>query len=587
MTRIVAVTSGKAGAGKTHVSVNLALQCARKGQRVCLFDVDSGQANATRLLDVEPFLTLDEVIQGRSLLRDIVISHQGIDIIPPGFAVSAVTALPVSAVVRLVQEFSALASYDLIILDIGPVASEILSVVVAATEVLLVVTPESTALTEAYALVKHLQRQHYIGQLSVVVNKAESEPQAQRTYEKFREVVRVYQGIDLPLLGSLLYDEQVAEAGENRRPIFLQAATSAAALALTELTNRFVCTSPQPIQHSSTSSFWARVMGIDLPSDSASPTIAPVSQGEDVTALAHKREQDNERVSESASSQRDFDARLARLEAEVAILQQQLRKSPAQHGITSAGNPNSVAYAARPSANGSRSNTAAEAAVCSVRTVQRSTPINALQLRRVVGRMLMKATSASASTDPTPVQISVDQMQIATGNDFSLQPGRYTRISLHCEHIEKPDSFIEEIFSACAISGCKVRHLGSHIGYWVTSGRDGCILLDGDDTDRNCIQVYMAAGGNNIQDTHAYTSDAVPRLRRVVNATWPADVAPLRLLGKYPHQRLLVEKNPGETHEIYRVLRRDRSPLLCAFHRADGETAVGPVRNRHPDSRRV
>lgn len=583
MTRIVAVTSGSLRAGKTHVSVNLALQCARNGQRVCLFDVDSPQAGATRLLGVEPQSTLDEVIQGRCLLRDIVISRQGIDIIPHDFAASA---LPVSTVVRLAQEFTALASYDLIILDTGPAANELLSIVTAATEVLLVVTPESAALTAAYALVKHLQRQHYLGKMRVVVNQAESESQAQHAYEKFREVVRVYQGIDVPMLGGLLFDQQVAVSGENRRPIFLQAPTSAAALALTELINRLVCTPPQPVQHFSVLNFWAKILGVELPEDAALPTSAPVNQGDDVKALVPEIDL----ASESTSSRRNLDTRLARLEAEVAMLQQRLQKSPAQHSV--AANQEHAESeqdnVARAPTRDRRGSTNAEATVSSIRTVQRSTPINALQLRRVVGRMLMKATSTSASPETEPVQISVDQMQIETGNDFSLQPGRYTRISLHCQHIEKPDSFVEDIFSACAISGCKVRHLGSHVRYWVTSGRDGCIQLNGDDTDSNCVQIYMAAGGNNnVLDTDAFIPDTMPRLRRVADNTWPADAAPLRLLGKYPHQRLSVENDAGVTHEIYRVLRRDRSPLLCAFHRADGNIAAGQLRDSHPNSRRI
>ena len=583
MTRIVAVTSGKAGAGKTHVSVNLALQWARNGQRVCLLDVDSGKANAMRLLDVEPQLTLDDLVEGRCLLRDIVIFRQGIDIIPHG---GIAYELPTCTVVRLAQELSTLASYDLILLDAGPFASN-LSFVAAAAEVLLVLTPESTALTEAYALVKQLQRRQYAGQISVIMNQAQSQSQAQHAYEKFREVVRVYQGIGLTLLGSLLYDKQIAEAGEQRRPIFLHAATSSAALALTELTNRFVRTPPPSVPHVSVLDFWAQMLGGELPADAALQATIPGDREGDVTALP---EHYHEQATEPVLSTWDLDTRLERLEAKVAMLQQGLQKSPDQPCKPSIQDtPTSVEHAtAMPPPDESRSNTDAEATICSIRTVQRSTPINALQLRRVVGRMLMKATSANAATDTVPVQISVDQMQIETGNDFSLQPGRYTRISLHCQHIEKPDSFIEEIFSACAISGCKVRHLGSHVRYWVTSGRDGCILLDGDDMDSNCVQVYMAASGNNnASDIDGFTPDVVPRLRRVADTAWPADAAPLKILGKYPHQRLLIEQDEGETHEIYRVLRRDRSPLLCAFHGADGEIAASEFRDSHHDSRGI
>jgi hypothetical protein len=217
-----------------------------------------------------------------------------------------------------------------------------------------------------------------------------------------------------------------------------------------------------------------------------------------------------------------------------------------------------------------------------VRNEQRSTPIDALQLRRVVGRMLMKATPMDATADTDPVQISVDQLQMECGNDFSLRPGRYTRISLRCEQIHKPDSFIEEIFNTCSISGCKVRHLDSQVRYWVTSGRDGCILLDGDNSDRNCVQVYMAAGGNGLLETESVEPMAIPRLRRVADVVWKSDEVQERLLGKYPHQRLLIRDGEGGAQEVVRLLRRDRSPLVCAFNKADGGAAAGHLRESSP-----
>ncbi|MBI5041116.1 MAG: hypothetical protein HZB57_07955 [Gammaproteobacteria bacterium] len=216
-----------------------------------------------------------------------------------------------------------------------------------------------------------------------------------------------------------------------------------------------------------------------------------------------------------------------------------------------------------------------------VRNAQRATPIDALQLRRVVGRMLVKTMPGADVMTAEPVHIAVDQIQLDASNEFSLRAGRYTRISLHCNHIQSPDSFIEEIFATCDITGCKVRHLGTHVRYWLTDGRDGCILLDGDDYDRNCVRVYMAAGGNTLIALEDAEPEPIPSLRRIPPEGGTA-VTPKQLLEKFPHQAVYSETTEGERVELFRLLRRDQAPLLCAFHHAGSETAAGALRERSP-----
>lgn len=578
MTRIVAVTSGKVGVGKTYLSVSLAVQCARKGLRTCLIDVDGGTANAALLLGLTPQQTLHDVINGSSHLQDILLSSHGIDLIPGDSGGAALTELAPETLQRMAQEFASLTPYDLIIFDIASsLATGIQAMVSAIPEVLLVVTPDPSALTDAYALVKQLQHQPHKQQLRVIVNKASSDHQAQHSFEKFREVVRVYQGVELQLLGKVPYAEQVTPA------ILTQAQSSQISAspldeALAELADVFVQAVPKTITDLSTQHFWSRVIGsastAALPSqaarnpDGSSESISSVLP-QDITA--------------------GFNARLLGLETGMETVLQELQ---ALRAMSSPGNsepapvdsdrPEQAVRTRWTDLGGNPRNTDADNPARFVRNEQRSTPIDALQLRRVVGRMLMKVTPMDAPADADPVQISVDQLQVKSGNDFSLRPGRYTRISLHCEQIHKPDSFIEEIFSTCSISGCKVRHLDSQIRYWVTSGRDGCILLDGDDSDRNCVQVYMAAGGNGLLEAESVEPVDVPRLRRVTDVAWQSGEVPERILGKYPHQRLLIEDGEGGTQEVVRLLRRDRSPLLCAFNKADGGPAAGHLRESSP-----
>lgn len=575
MTRIIAVSSGKGGVGKTHLSVNLALHCAQAGLRTCLFDADLGLANVNLLLRLAPRQTLADVLAGRCRLRDIMQTVYGIDIVPGSSGVARMADMPPSELRRLSAEFGALADYDLVLLDTAAgVADNTLAFTAAAPEILLVITPEPTALTDAYALVKLLLRRRYAGRIQVVVNQAQSERQALHTYEKFREVLRVYQGVDLPLLGAVPVDARVGEAAGMQTPISILQPDSGAGLALSELAARLLRQAAPDTLSAGFGAFWLRLTGQDLPAEDRALR-SPVAAREPVNAVAPAAE---DAIPAAVA------ARLDRLEArltEIAARLQPPAPPPAERPRSVRVEATAREVAERPAARAPDAQThrrrAGEGALAGrgLRAAQRATPIDALQLRRVVGRMLVKAmpTGESAAASAEPVQIAVDQIQLEGDNDFSLRPGRYTRISLHCAHIQSPDLFIEEIFANCAITGCKVRHLGSHVRYWLTSGRDGCILLDGDVGDRNCVQVYMAAGGNSPLEAMGSELEAIPKLRRSVSER-DAGATPAVLLGKFPHERVTRgEGDQGMT--LFRLLRRDRDPLLCAFHRADDMAAEG------------
>lgn len=589
MTRIIAVTSGKGGVGKTHLSVNLALQCARKGLRTCLFDADLGLANVNLLLKLEPRHTLGDVIAGDCRLQDIVMTAAGIDIIPGSSGVAAMADLAPADLQRIGAEFRMLSRYDLIIFDTSSgVSGNVLAFVSAAPETLLVVTPEPTALTDAYALVKLLLRQRYPGQLRVVVNQAHSESQARHTYEKFREVVRVYQGADLQMLGAVPIDRRVADAVRAQMPFSLTEPLSGAGLAVGELAERLLQSAPPAVEGDPLEQFWMRLTGMALPA--GMPAWQTSADAAAVTEPARQAPTESSATAEAVMQRMDrLEIGLSALMAELQSLRTPTETKPHSPAPSAAGTIAPTVTPARPErrggerrtdqskaverrAGGSGSNVEPLLPARFVRNAERATPIDALQLRRVVGRMLVKAMPG-ADDVRHPVQIEVDQMQLESGNDFSLRPGRYTRIALHCQHIRSPDAFIEEIFANCAITGCKVRHLGSHVRYWLTSGRDGCIVLDGDDGDRNCVQVYMAGGGNQIAEDAEADAIEAPLLRRI-RGNWPdSAVAPVLLLGKFPHERLTRMDAEGEPLEMYRLLRRDRSPLLVAFHHAGGETA--------------
>ena len=137
MPRIITVTSGKGGAGKTSISLNLALELSKKGHRVCLFDADLGLANANILLGLYPEYTIEDVLSGEKDLTEVIIRDvEGVDIIPGSSGVEKVANLEPEELDDLVASFSMLDAYDCVIVDTASgVSKNVISFCLAASEI--------------------------------------------------------------------------------------------------------------------------------------------------------------------------------------------------------------------------------------------------------------------------------------------------------------------------------------------------------------------------------------------------------------------------------------------------------------------
>ncbi|MDN5346765.1 MAG: flagellar biosynthesis protein FlhG [Clostridia bacterium] len=229
--RVLAVVSGKGGVGKTNLTVNLGLVLAKWGYKVLIFDADLGLGNVDILLGLVPRWDLRQVINGEKSLAEIIIrGPAGLQLIPGASGLQELADLDSFRQEKLLQELESLATrQDFVLLDAGAgISRKILSFALAAGEVLVVTTPEPTALTDAYGLIKILARlgtKNYL-----IVNRVASETEGREAAQRLQQAVRRFLHLDLPLLGFIAEDRAVGQAVHRQQPFVLSASGVKAAL---------------------------------------------------------------------------------------------------------------------------------------------------------------------------------------------------------------------------------------------------------------------------------------------------------------------------------------------------------------------
>ena len=224
--RVITVTSGKGGVGKTSISINLAIQLTRLGKRVVVFDADFGLANIEVMLGVRPQYNLaDMMFRGKDLTDIITQGEEGISFISGGSGIQELASMNREQVMYLTSRLIALDKLaDVIIVDTGAgISDSVLEFVLASTEVLLVATPEPTSITDAYALLKALNRkEEFVKEdtsIKMISNRVTSVAEGQSLYEKMSVVSDKFLNIPITYLGSVPMDEQISKAVMRQKPV--------------------------------------------------------------------------------------------------------------------------------------------------------------------------------------------------------------------------------------------------------------------------------------------------------------------------------------------------------------------------------
>lgn len=224
--RVITVTSGKGGVGKTSISLNLAIQLSRLGKKVVVFDADFGLANIEVMLGVRPQYNLaDMMFRGKELSEIITQGEEGIKFISGGSGIQELASMNREQVTFLTSRLLALDTYaDVIIVDTGAgISDSVLEFVLASTEVLLVATPEPTSITDAYALLKALNRKTEFSKedtsIKMIANRVKNEEEGMSLYEKMSVVADKFLSIPVTYLGSVPMDEQITKAVMRQKPV--------------------------------------------------------------------------------------------------------------------------------------------------------------------------------------------------------------------------------------------------------------------------------------------------------------------------------------------------------------------------------
>ena len=236
--RVITVTSGKGGVGKSNTAINLAIQFRKLGQRVIILDADFGLANIEIMFGAVPKHNLcDLIYQGKNIKEIITWGPMEVGFISGGSGIAGMSNLSRDYLAYIIQNLAALdAIADVIIVDTGAgISDAVLEFLVASDEVILVTTPEPTSITDSYSLLKALSRHPRFSaensQVKMIANKVEKEEDGYSLFNKLNAVVARYLKMPFSFLGAVPQDAQLSKAVMQQMPVSIQVPTAKSSVA--------------------------------------------------------------------------------------------------------------------------------------------------------------------------------------------------------------------------------------------------------------------------------------------------------------------------------------------------------------------
>ena len=262
--RVISVTSGKGGVGKTNIVGNLAVALRRLGKRVLILDGDLGLANIDIIFGLNPAYNIKHVINGEKDLADVIVEGpEEIRIIPAGSGLQQLVDLTQGQKLNLLNEFDALEEdFDIFLIDTGAgISSNVIYFGIAAEERIVVVTSEPTSITDAYALIKVMFTKHGTNTFKLLVNMVDHAEEARSVFENLSNaVVRFLKGISLEYIGFIPRDGNLEKSVRQQCTVIERYPESPSSKGFSELANRLLASSENVAQDGNIKFFWKKLM---------------------------------------------------------------------------------------------------------------------------------------------------------------------------------------------------------------------------------------------------------------------------------------------------------------------------------------
>lgn len=235
--KIYSVVSGKGGVGKTNFSINLAIKLQDLGKKVLILDADIGMSNANIMLGIETPLNLFHLLHGNATLSDVVVKGpQGVDLISGGADLFYLESLDYTKQQQIIETLSDFGNYDILIIDNGAgITKQSLTFSIFAHEIILVTTPEPTAITDAYRVLKAISVYKLKAEVKVVVNQIQEESFGVEAFNKLLKTSEQFLDLLLENIGFIYHDARVNKAIMEQKPIVVRYPNALASQNITQI----------------------------------------------------------------------------------------------------------------------------------------------------------------------------------------------------------------------------------------------------------------------------------------------------------------------------------------------------------------
>lgn len=240
--RIITVTSGKGGVGKSNFVVNIAISLQKRGKKVLIFDADMGMGNDDVLMGFLPRYNVFDVIVGNKTIAEVMIEGpHGVKLLPGGTGVARIEEVETEQREKFIEKLSSLTDLDYIIMDTGAgINRTVLGFVACCEELIIITTPEPTSLTDAYSLIKAVSHFNIKKSAKVVINRIIDDKEGELTFNKFNSAAKKFLNIDLQYLGSIADDKRLVQAVRKQEPFVISYPSSTVAKDVNNIADRII-----------------------------------------------------------------------------------------------------------------------------------------------------------------------------------------------------------------------------------------------------------------------------------------------------------------------------------------------------------